>query len=178
MSGLAKRMPWTMAAFALASLSVVGIPGTSGCISKWYLALGCVDRPSAVLLGVLLVSSLLSAAYLGPIVYKAYFEDGSATHRAKVREVPWMVAPLAISAAASLLLGPLSNARPETGRERRGFSVSDGERHAMNFLERQLEDPVRLGRIKRWFYIGLAAVAVAEIVLPLVWYLLKLVFEA
>jgi hypothetical protein len=36
----------------------------------------------------------------------------------------------------------------------------------MSFLQRQLEDPVRLGRIKRWFYVGLAAVALAEIVLP------------
>jgi multicomponent Na+:H+ antiporter subunit D len=53
---------------------------------------------------VLLVSSLLNAAYLGPIVYKAYFEEGPQTHE-QVREVPWMVAPLAISAAASLLLG-------------------------------------------------------------------------
>ena len=48
----------------------------------------------------------------------------------------------------------------------------------MNFLERQLEDPVRFNRIKRWFYIGLAAAALAEILLPLMWYLLKLVFEA
>jgi hypothetical protein len=37
----------------------------------------------------------------------------------------------------------------------------------VSFLERQLEDPVRFARIKRWFYAGLAAVAVAEIVLPL-----------
>ena len=36
----------------------------------------------------------------------------------------------------------------------------------MNFLERQLEDPVRFNRIKRWFYAGLAAVALAEVVLP------------
>ena len=47
----------------------------------------------------------------------------------------------------------------------------------MNFLERQLEYPVRFARIKRWFYLGLAAVALAEI-LPILWYLLKLVFEA
>jgi multicomponent Na+:H+ antiporter subunit D len=104
MSGLARRMPWTMGAFALASLSVVGIPGTSGCISKWFLALGSADSDSLALLGVLMFSSLLSAAYLGPIVYKAYFETGSETS-ATVREVPWMVAPLAISAAASVLLG-------------------------------------------------------------------------
>ena len=36
----------------------------------------------------------------------------------------------------------------------------------MNFLQRQLEDPVRLARIKRWFYVGLAVVALAEIILP------------
>ena len=104
MSGIAKRMPWTMAAFALASLSVVGIPGTSGSVSKWYLALGTVELDSFILLGVLLLSSLLNAAYLGPVVYKAYFEEGPETHE-EVREVPWMVVPLAISAAASLLLG-------------------------------------------------------------------------
>ena len=104
MSGLAKRMPWTMAAFALASLSVVGIPLTSGFVSKWYLALGTVDGGRLVLLGVLLVSSLLNAMYLGSIVYKAYFEKESPTSE-EIREVPWMVAPLAISAAASLILG-------------------------------------------------------------------------
>jgi multicomponent Na+:H+ antiporter subunit D len=104
MSGLATRLPWTMGAFAIASLSVIGIPGTSGCISKWFLALGSADSESLALLTVLLFSSLLSAAYLGPIVYKAYFETHSQTN-ANVREVPWMVAPLAISAAASLLLG-------------------------------------------------------------------------
>ena len=36
----------------------------------------------------------------------------------------------------------------------------------MNFLEKQLEDPVRFARLKRWFYVGLAVVAMAEIVLP------------
>ena len=104
MSGLAKRMPWTMAAFALASLSVVGIPLTSGFVSKWYLALGTVDGGRFVLLGVLLVSSLLNAIYLGSIVYKAYFEEASPTSE-EVREAPWIVAPLAVSAAASLILG-------------------------------------------------------------------------
>ncbi len=110
MGGLGRRMPWTMAAFALASLSVIGIPPTSGFVSKWYLALGTVDAGNFILLGVLLVSSLLNAAYLGPIVYKAYFEkesppDRDAESAGEVREVPWMVAPLAITAALSLLLG-------------------------------------------------------------------------
>ena len=104
LSGLARRMPWTMAAFSLASLSVIGIPPTSGFVSKWYLALGVVDGHTLVFLAVLLASSLLNAAYLGPIVYKAYFEK-PAPEDGPIREVPWMVVPLTISAAASLLLG-------------------------------------------------------------------------
>ncbi len=104
MSGLAKRMPWTMAAFTIASLSVVGIPGTSGSVSKWYLALGSLEVHSHTLLGILLLSSLLTAAYLGQVVYKAYFEEAPHSND-EIREVPWMVVPLTISAAASLILG-------------------------------------------------------------------------
>jgi multicomponent Na+:H+ antiporter subunit D len=106
MSGLARQMPWTMASFAVASLSLVGIPPASGFVSKWYLAVGSVERGNMWLLGVLLLSSLLSAAYLGPIVYRAYFgaaPDSAEDHR--VTEVPWIVAPLVFSALVSLLLG-------------------------------------------------------------------------
>ena len=48
----------------------------------------------------------------------------------------------------------------------------------MSFLQRQLEDPVRFARIKRWFYVSLAVVASAEIFLPLMANLLKLIFDA
>lgn len=110
LSGLAKRMPWTMAAFSLSSLSIVGIPLTSGFVSKWYLVLGAVELDSLAIVAVLLSSSLLSAAYLGPIVYKAYFEleppgniEGHDSD--EIHEVRWIVAPLAITSALSLLLG-------------------------------------------------------------------------
>jgi multicomponent Na+:H+ antiporter subunit D len=109
MSGLARQMPWTMAAFAVASLSLVGIPPASGFVSKWYLTLGSVERGSTWLLAVLLASSLLNAAYLGPIVYKAYFEEASASAHDRVIEVPWVVIPLVITAIASLLLGVYPN---------------------------------------------------------------------
>jgi multicomponent Na+:H+ antiporter subunit D len=105
LSGLAKRMPWTMAAFALASLSLVGVPPAGGFVSKWYMALGSVERASGWLLGVLLAGSLLSAAYLGPILYKAYFEAAPDSGQSQVREVPWIVIPLAVCAVASLVLG-------------------------------------------------------------------------
>ena len=109
LSGLAKRMPWTMAAFAIASVSLIGIPPASGFISKWHLALGAVERGSVFLLCVLLVSSLLSAAYLGPIIYKAYFEEPSEHDQHEVIEVPWMVVPLVITALSSFLLGVYPN---------------------------------------------------------------------
>jgi multicomponent Na+:H+ antiporter subunit D len=107
LSGLAKRMPWTMAAFTLASLSLLGVPPAGGFISKWYLALGSVERPSGWLLGVLMLGSLLSAAYLGPILYKAYFEAAPDSAENQVRELPWIVIPLTGSALASLVLGVL-----------------------------------------------------------------------
>jgi multicomponent Na+:H+ antiporter subunit D len=104
-SGLASQMPWTMAAFAIATLSMVGIPPASGFVSKWYLAIGSLQRGNPWLLGVLLTSSLLNAAYLGPVVYKAYFEEAPDSGHSQVREVPWMVIPLVVTALASLLLG-------------------------------------------------------------------------
>jgi multicomponent Na+:H+ antiporter subunit D len=96
-----------MGAFAIASLSLVGIPPSSGFVSKWYLAVGSVERGNRWVLGVLLVSSLLNAAYLGPVVYKAYFEPSSAAGHDEhhIREVPLIVVPLVFSAAISLLLG-------------------------------------------------------------------------
>ncbi len=104
-AGLAKRMPWTMAAFTIASLSLVGIPPLSGFVSKWYLAVGSLQRGNPWILAVLLASSLLTAAYLGPIVYKAYFEEARDHGTHEIHEVPWIVVPLTLTALASLLLG-------------------------------------------------------------------------
>jgi multicomponent Na+:H+ antiporter subunit D len=110
MSGLAKRMPWTMAAFATASLSLVGIPLACGFVSKWYLAVGSLERGNVWLLAVLLASSLLNAAYLGPIVFRAYFEKEPAdSPPGAVVEVPWMVVPLGLTALATLILGVYPN---------------------------------------------------------------------
>ena len=105
MAGLARRLPWTMAAFAVASFSLVGLPPSSGFVSKWYLALGSLEHGSLWLLGVLLASSLLTAAYLGPVVYTAYFEEAPESGPQEIREVPWMVIPLVLCAGLSLLLG-------------------------------------------------------------------------
>ena len=129
MSGLARQMPWTMAAFALASLSMVGIPPASGFVSKWYLALGSVERGSAWLVGVLLASSLLNAAYLGPIVYRAYFEEAQGSGEHKILRGPLDGRPS----------GPHRAGQPAPGRLPGSGLEAGEERAAMRFLERQLE---------------------------------------
>ena len=50
MSGLGHVMPLTFSAFAVASLSMIGVPPVAGFVSKWYLVIGSLeatpDRPS------------------------------------------------------------------------------------------------------------------------------------
>ncbi len=107
MSGLGRAMPFTFGAFALASLSMIGVPPVAGFISKWYLVLGTLDAGSLGLLVVLLASTLLNAAYFAPVVYSAFFgrppaED--APHH--YREAPMaMVVPLSITALISVAIG-------------------------------------------------------------------------
>jgi len=73
MDGLGRAMPFTMAAFLLGSMSIIGLPPMGGTWSKWYLALGAAEGHYAVFVGVLMVSSLLSAGYLMPVVGRAFF---------------------------------------------------------------------------------------------------------
>ena len=77
MKGIGKMMPVTMAAFFFGSLSVIGIPPMGGFISKWYLALGCIEAGQIPILVVILTSSLLNAAYFLPITYNAFFSSGT-----------------------------------------------------------------------------------------------------
>jgi multicomponent Na+:H+ antiporter subunit D len=84
LDGLGRAMPVTMAAFFVGSLSIIGMPPLGGSWSKWYLALGAVDAGRGFAVGVLMISSLLSVAYLMPIVARAFFlpprEDHDHTH--------------------------------------------------------------------------------------------------
>jgi multicomponent Na+:H+ antiporter subunit D len=63
LAGLGKRMPWTACAFALAALSMIGVPPTGGFFSKWYLLLGALEIGNGWFIAVILVSSLLNAVY-------------------------------------------------------------------------------------------------------------------
>jgi multicomponent Na+:H+ antiporter subunit D len=106
MVGIGRRMPVTMAAFFVGALSVIGLPPTGGFFSKWYLVLGTIQADQWPMLVVLLLSSLLNAAYFLPLVYKAFFcSDEEALFENKVQEGPvWCVAPLVLTAAVSIFL--------------------------------------------------------------------------
>ena len=78
MSGLGRVMPFTFGAFALASLSMIGAPPVAGFVSKWYLLNGAFDAGSVGIIIVLLVSTLLNAAYFAPVVYNGFFGKASA----------------------------------------------------------------------------------------------------
>ena len=88
LDGLGRQMPWTMGAFFLASLSIVGLPPMGGMWSKWYLALGAIDAGYAVLVGVLMVSTLLNIAYLIPVPIRAFVGKADAGGEIQIREAP------------------------------------------------------------------------------------------
>jgi multicomponent Na+:H+ antiporter subunit D len=106
MVGIGKRMPVTMIAFFIASLSVIGLPPTGGFFSKWYLVLGTLQADQMPMLIILLTSSFLNAAYFLPIVYRAFFcTEEESMFENKVEEAPiWCVAPLVVTAVCSIVL--------------------------------------------------------------------------
>ncbi|MEQ8516922.1 MAG: proton-conducting transporter membrane subunit, partial [Chromatocurvus sp.] len=91
MRGLGRQMPFTMAAFFIGSLSIIGLPPTGGTWSKWYLVTGSLDAGQWALVVILMLSSLLNIAYLLPIPLRA-FVPGEA-HRGNAEtgtdEAPW-----------------------------------------------------------------------------------------
>src|SRR5690606_34699480 len=73
MQGLGRRMPLTMAAFFIGSLSIIGIPPAGGTWSKWFLLMGTLEAHQWVLMGALMLSTLLNIAYLLPIPLRGFF---------------------------------------------------------------------------------------------------------
>jgi multicomponent Na+:H+ antiporter subunit D len=107
LAGAARRMPWTMAAFVLCGISLIGIPGTAGFISKWYLIEAAFESGAYgwLLAAAVLVSSLLAVAYVWRIVERTYM-TAPADHDLVVREAPLsMLVPTWIVALANLYFG-------------------------------------------------------------------------
>ena len=85
--GIARVMPVTSFGIVLGGLSLIGVPGTVGFVSKWYLVLAAFERGAWWLALLIVLSSLLAVIYVWRFVEAAYFrEPGDAV--AKFKEAP------------------------------------------------------------------------------------------
>ena len=103
--GIGRKMPLTMAAFTIAGLGLVGTPGTSGFVSKWYLALGALDKGWWVLVFLIVGSSLIALVYVGRVLEVAWLREPSAAI-AHANDPPLsMLLPLIVLATATIYFG-------------------------------------------------------------------------
>ena len=92
-SGAGRRMPWTMGAFVLAGLSLIGVPGTAGFVSKWYLLSAAIGYGGygPLLAAVIVLTSLMALAYIWRVVEAAYFGAAPAESTGRGEAPPALV---------------------------------------------------------------------------------------
>jgi multicomponent Na+:H+ antiporter subunit D len=101
LAGAGRRMPFTFAAWLVASLCIIGLPLTGGFWSKWYLAGGALDAGEPWLAAVILLGSLLAMGYLLPPAIRAFYAEPEGS-QAAVR-APWpSLAAIGCTAAGTL----------------------------------------------------------------------------
>ena len=84
LDGIGWKMPWTMTAFAIGALSMIGVPPTAGFLGKWFMLQGAMQTSQWLAVGVIIASTILNAAYFLPIVFRAFF---SPPHEKRVHAV-------------------------------------------------------------------------------------------
>ena len=105
MAGIGRVMPWTMAAWALGGLGLIGVPATAGFISKWYLIQAALEQHTLLIAVVVLFSSLLALAYVWRVVETAFFREPSERAR-EAREAPLsMLIPTWVLLGATVFFG-------------------------------------------------------------------------
>ncbi len=130
MNGVGRRMPATTLAFSVGALGMIGVPPLAGFVSKWFLAAGSLDAGEPWVLGVLVVSSALNAAYFLPVLYRAWFAEptgewpeerglGSGETRTALLVPPLVTAALVVAVGlfAGAEMSPLALARFITSLE-------------------------------------------------------------
>lgn len=105
LAGLGRQMPFTCFGIVVGGLSLIGVPGTAGFISKWYLVLAALEKGQWWLAGAILLSSLLAVAYVWRFVEVVYFREPSPAHKT-VSEAPLaLLLPAVLLIAATLWFG-------------------------------------------------------------------------
>ena len=105
LDGIGYQMPITMGAFAIGSLSMIGVPPTAGFLSKWFILQGAFSIESGFAIAVIITSTLLNAGYFLPIVYAAFFKRPLDESGRKMKEAPLpIVLALSFTALMTLVL--------------------------------------------------------------------------
>jgi multicomponent Na+:H+ antiporter subunit D len=103
--GIGRAMPLTSFGIVLGGLSLIGVPGTVGFVSKWYLVLAALESGQWWIAFAIVLSSLLAVVYVWRFVEAAYFREASA-EVAKLKEAPLeMLVPAWLMIAACLYFG-------------------------------------------------------------------------
>ncbi len=105
MAGLGKQMPWTMAGFVAGGLCLIGVPLTTGFLSKWYLVVAGLEAGWTIIPVMILLSSLLAVIYIWKVVEVVYLRPVDDT-TVQIKEAPWsLLIPLWIAVAANFAFG-------------------------------------------------------------------------
>lgn len=81
--GIGRRMPVTLVAYLIGTLSLIGLPPLVGLWSKWWIGMGAVDAGQFWVVAVLMISSILNVAYLLPIFSRGMFAGAPAETEAE-----------------------------------------------------------------------------------------------
>jgi multicomponent Na+:H+ antiporter subunit D len=98
-------MPLTCFGMVLCGLSLIGVPGTAGFVSKWYLILAALEQGQWWLVFVIVASSLLAIAYVWRFVEAAYFHEPSKDIAAHAVVPRSMAVPAGLLVAATIYFG-------------------------------------------------------------------------
>lgn len=104
LAGIGRRMPWTMAAFTIGALSMIGVPPTGGFVSKWYILAGAFQSDNYLAIATIIASTVLNAAYFLPIIFAAWFGREAANNKLEHGEAP-LTMVIALTVTAALTIG-------------------------------------------------------------------------
>ncbi|MCF6353484.1 MAG: hypothetical protein L3J26_00005, partial [Candidatus Polarisedimenticolaceae bacterium] len=103
--GLGRAMPWTFGAIVIGGMSLVGVPGTAGFISKWYLVAAALEQEAWISVAVILFGSLLAVVYVGKLVEALYFKPITESGRSVTEAPLLLLAPTWVLVFANIYFG-------------------------------------------------------------------------
>ncbi|WP_261844804.1 monovalent cation/H+ antiporter subunit D family protein [Aliamphritea ceti] len=143
-AGLGRKMPLTMAAFAIAGLSIIGVPLTVGFVSKWYLVTAALEQDNWIVAALVLLGSLFAVVYIGRVLEAAYFQKLPESQGSKnIKEVSWlMLAPMWVLVIANIYFGIDTSLTTEAANSAAEWLFQADSMSVSKALEGQMSDTV------------------------------------